>query len=361
MEQRAKLYKRLRIDLPNESDSDELTTTDFTMASATLTETGKKSESSNVFFGPRTVGVLNRILSSIASNIEKGISEEQFIASCLLNEDFDLPNNPAIAEFATSVARTNLELLGNLTRYPDSELKNNVQNGLFSTFKEVRGELTKWHRSTAHFCNTKHNEAAKSTSLIQLTINYSPAVTDTKDIDRVAEILAKCTKRLSHELENSVITKLRSLQDHILDKWNKVSTAEEKFLWAKAYKSASRNSKDQRDKAPRFGGDTETEHSADDRSTDSHRQRRQRTFKRRRHYYSRQRYSEPSDSDDNLQRRRNSTTGQRGSHRRPFNQSSTPDDDDNVPRQRRRNSFRRRRNEDDVNEHSRRGIFRRVP
>jgi hypothetical protein len=372
--------KRTRFDL-DRSDSDDISVIGDSMATAA--DFANTKTNSNDQFEPETVNILNKLLTTLSTNLHKGLQEEKLLAYSLRTDNATQPTNTAIQDFIIDVERAKIDLSTNLKLFSDSDLRNNVQSGMFNRFKDLRTEMTTWYRAVWHFCNTKSNKDAKPKSLIQLTVRFSPAVTDTNQMDKITEIYKNCTKKLEYDLEFSVLTRLRELHSIFMDKWTKVNTDEEKFMWAKVYKIVLRQNKENGPNTRSHTADSEEDSSFDDGPTIGHQRghrRGRRTFvnkrsrqlsdrnvptddvtrrQRSRHYH-----SERSDSDDSTYHRQYSLHGrQRGRQERRNSdyQASSLDDDDFIPR-RRRSSRRQWRNHNyTARDQDNRPAFRQIP
>jgi hypothetical protein len=372
--------KRTRFQL-DESTSDNDINVERSMATTSDTTHAKKSDPGPLM--PQTVSILNNILAAIATNLDKGVREDKMVERLLRTDNASQTPNPAVQNFTNEVEHAKTELLNNLKQFSDSELKNNVQNGMFNAFKELRTEVSTWYRSVAHYKKSELRDSTTPRSLIQLTVRFSPAVLDTALIDKITDMYKACTQKLTYDLEVTVIDRLRDMQKTLMAKWTKVTSHDEKFMWAKVYKTVLRNNKERGASArPRYTDNDGESSPNDEPPSDSRRGQRRgrRPYRKRgagqpsdrsgqpddtqhrqrgRHYR-----SERTDSDDSTRHRRHSEHGlQRDRHERHGSDylTSTTDDDEFIPRRRRTSSRQWRNKNFSTRNPDVRASFRQIP
>lgn len=347
--------KRLKVNFEDSAFHNLDSSDDDSMATAMEPSTSKKGDYSQ--FGPRTVGLLNKLLSTISDNLDKGLEEDIFIAHCLADGDVPQPHQTNTTEFVKEIDKLRSLLSDNLYKFTDTDLKNNVQSGLFDTFKSLRTEMHQWFRSTDHFCKRSGHNPNDAKKLMQISINFSPAVTDNEDIDRITAIISKFTNRLEIELQNTVVKKLRLLHTKLLDKWLSISNQEERFMWAKLYKITLRTFKAYHRNSTTPTHATDEDSSLGESSTSAFHRGRGRGGRRRgslRHKSRRRDHTDSPDFDDHSRPRYRQP---RRRHYSRYEQSSSPDDDESDYY----GDYRHHKSRRNSSANHLRGSFRRIP
>ncbi len=328
---------------------------------AMTTETDGSKKLPN--FSQKTMETFNRILNTIATNLEHGANEDSFITDCFRQGKPNLPPKPALDELYNKIDAFRSDLSKVSSIFSDTELKNDVKSHLFDFFKEIRGNINSWYRSTEHFCRARANKTEKPPTLVSLTVTFSQAITTDEVKDRVTAILTKCAQKIESDLEIDLINELTQQTTEIRDKWaNMTDNKDEKFVWAKAWRSTLRKFKGPRSFSSKKRTNDDDRTSTDHRSNDSRseddkpRKKSARNRRARRDQYD----PSPESNVEDRPRYRRKDSNQRRYPKR--NQHSTPDSDESyVPQQRRKPFVKRRYFSNSSNKSKTGGSFRRIP
>lgn len=235
-----------------------------------------------------------------------------------------------------------------LESFQESDLKRDVSNEQFETFRNYRKKLTKWYVSCQHLANKITSNSASS-RYMKTTVSFSPAVNDSGLKQSCTAKIRKTEKTCEQTLTDHVLSVATALNDEVFTLLCKcIADADRSFLkmLVKAYRVVTR--------ANRY-----LTKQAESRDNDFDRPTRQFRNRRRSFHYNRERrnfHRQPNrrqpyrrqnnryESDFPPLRREN--YNYRQFKRRPnFSDRVDTDDDDDVfvrnPRRFSRGSFRR--------------------
>jgi hypothetical protein len=187
----------------------------------------------------RLANSLQKFLDNSAESLKSG--KLDVIDTSVEDPVFDHDNTEM---FKSSFETLKREFGTIVSKFKDSDLKNDVKPELLDDFKHLRTTLSKWH----HACSGAYNKLAKpskSNDLLKLGFSISPAVKDDKAKDivhtEINNVKAKCDKILSVGVLDEAY-KLNSEVSSILSEAHTTTNADKKFLIAKIYRKISRGS-----------------------------------------------------------------------------------------------------------------------
>jgi hypothetical protein len=254
----------------------------------------------------------NKLLTTIQDNLKSQLNQDDFIAYCLKQPVIPFTPTRDCDDFVESIQTARQDLHRNLDKFKDRELKDDVPGNLFSYFKEIRQELTSWYRSTEHFCKRSNKFTTQPVPLMQLTVTFSPAVVDDKRIDAITALLTKFKNHLELQLADNVLESLSDIHAQLMDKWQCATKSDEKFVWAKVYRSVIRKFEGSTSRRSTPTPNSDDDSPAEDRSRSTH--RRGQTFRNS----SRRRQQQPH----------RQSSGTSNYHRRQQQQHRRSDDSD---------------------------------